>query len=93
MAKLEIEVGTPKAVETHYAYFPFMYRLGNGDLFLGAVRWLGERQDLVSIRPRPRSNRPVVVSRQQGRALMVLLVGLTPLGVLAAGAVVWWRRR
>ena len=36
MAKLEIEVGTPKVVETHYAYFPFMFRLGNGDLLLKA---------------------------------------------------------
>jgi len=67
--------------------------LGNGDLFLGAARWLAERADVVSIRPRPRTSRPVVVSRQQGRAFMVLLVGLAPLAVLAAGAAVWWKRR
>jgi hypothetical protein len=57
------------------------------------VHWLGEETVTVSISPRTATSRPVVLSRQQGRALMVLLVGLLPLGVLGAGTVVWWRRR
>jgi len=67
--------------------------LGSGDLFLGAIQWLIQREDLVSIRPRLRTSRPVSVSRQQGRALLVLLVGLVPLAVLGVGTLVWWRRR
>jgi ABC-type uncharacterized transport system involved in gliding motility auxiliary subunit len=67
--------------------------LGNADLFLGLVHWLGEENVSVSIPPRTATSRPVVLSRQQGRALMVLLVGLLPLGVLGAGTVVWWKRR
>jgi ABC-type uncharacterized transport system involved in gliding motility auxiliary subunit len=67
--------------------------LGNGDLFLGLLQWLGEEESLIELRPRDRTNRPVVLRRQQGRALMVLVVGLLPLSVLVAGTVVWWKRR
>ena len=71
----------------------FFDALGNGDLFMGLIRWLGEEESLIELRPRPQTNRPVVLSRQQGRALMVLTVGLLPLSVLLSGTVVWWKRR
>ena len=64
-----------------------------GDFFLASVQWLAEEESLIELRPRARTSRPVVVARQQGRALMVVLAGLLPLSILAAGAVVWWRRR
>lgn len=67
--------------------------LGNGDLFLSTVRWLTEQDSGVTIRPRQQTTRPVIVSRQQGRALLVLLAGLLPVAVLFVGGVVWWRRR
>jgi len=67
--------------------------LGNADLFLGIVRWLAEESVEVDLAPRTATSRPVVMTQQQGRALMVLLVGFLPLGVLGAGTVVWWRRR
>jgi ABC-type uncharacterized transport system involved in gliding motility auxiliary subunit len=67
--------------------------LGNGDLFQGSLLWLTEEEEVIELRPRPRTSRPVVISRQQGRALMVLLTGLLPVGLLVAGTVVWWRRR
>jgi ABC-type uncharacterized transport system involved in gliding motility auxiliary subunit len=68
-------------------------RGGNGDLFLNAIQWLAEEDALIDLAPRERSDRPVVIQRQQGRALMVLLVGLLPVAVVVAGAVVFWRRR
>ena len=40
MPKVEIEVKTPKVIDTHYGYFPFMYRLASGDLFLKAYSGL-----------------------------------------------------
>ena len=67
--------------------------LANSDLFIGAILWLGQKEERIALSPRARSNRPVVLSRQQGRALMVLVVGILPLGVLLSGSVVWWRRR
>jgi gliding motility-associatede transport system auxiliary component len=67
--------------------------IGNGDLFLGAIEWLSDREQTIALRPRTRTNRPVVLSRQQGRALMVVMAGLLPLGVAGAGFVTLWRRR
>jgi ABC-type uncharacterized transport system involved in gliding motility auxiliary subunit len=67
--------------------------LGNGDLFLNAVQWLADRESWIELRPRAGTERPVILSRQQGRALMVLVVGLLPLGVVGAGFAVWWKRR
>ena len=73
---------------------PAMYPvLGNGDFFLGAVQWLAAEERAIELRPRARTSRPLVLSRQQGRALMVLGVGLLPVLVLALGTVAWWRRR
>ncbi|HET9234233.1 MAG TPA: hypothetical protein VFP10_08855, partial [Candidatus Eisenbacteria bacterium] len=71
-------------------YFDF---LGNGDLFLSSIEWLADREQEIALRPRPRTHRPILVSRQQGRALMVVLAGIVPLGVAGAGFVALWRRR
>ena len=67
--------------------------IGNGDLFLSSIEWLADREQSIALRPRARTNRPVVVSRQQGRALMVVMAGLLPLGVAGAGFATLWRRR
>src|SRR5262249_30231955 len=67
--------------------------LGNGDLFLSSIEWLANRERAIALRPRPHTNRPVVLSRQQGRALMVVVAGLLPLGVIGAGFATLWRRR
>jgi ABC-type uncharacterized transport system involved in gliding motility auxiliary subunit len=67
--------------------------LGNGDLFLNSIQWLADRESWIELRPRASTDRPVLLSRQQGRALMVVVVGLLPLGVVAAGFAAWWKRR
>jgi ABC-type uncharacterized transport system involved in gliding motility auxiliary subunit len=67
--------------------------LGNTDLFTGAVLWLGQKEERIALSPRARTNRPVILSRQQGRALMVLVVGILPVLVLLSGSLAWWRRR
>jgi len=67
--------------------------IGNGDLFLSSIEWLADREQAIALRPRPHTNRPVVLSRQQGRALMVVMAGLLPLGVAGAGFATLWRRR
>ncbi len=68
-------------------------RGANGDLFLGAVQWLTNDDELIGIRARKRTDRPVVMTRQQGRALLVAVVVIFPLIVLGSGVGVWWRRR
>ena len=67
--------------------------LANTDLFIAAILWLGQKEQRIALSPRARTNRPVILSRQQGRALMVLVVGILPLAVLLSGSVAWWRRR
>jgi ABC-type uncharacterized transport system involved in gliding motility auxiliary subunit len=67
--------------------------IGNGDLFLSSIEWLADREQAIALRPRARTNRPVLLSRQQGRALMVVMAGLLPLGVAGAGFATLWRRR
>jgi len=79
--------------DADFATNAYFGTLGNGDLFLAAVRWLSEQDEIVSLRPRVVTDRPVIIRKQQGRALMVLSIVLLPLGVLAWGTAVWWRRR
>jgi ABC-type uncharacterized transport system involved in gliding motility auxiliary subunit len=67
--------------------------LGDADFLLGCVQWLADEEASIQLRPRERTSRPVLLTRQQGRALMVLLVGALPFGMLVVGAAAWWRRR
>jgi len=65
----------------------------NGDLFLNAINWLAEEEELISIRPKPPSVRTVILTPEQGRIIQLLTTVLMPLTVAVVGAVVWWKRR
>lgn len=67
--------------------------LGDADFLLGCVQWLADEESSIQLRPRERTSRPVLLTQQQGRALMVLLVGALPFAVLVVGTAAWWRRR
>jgi len=66
---------------------------GNGDLFLNSVNWLAEEEELISIRPKPPAARTVMMTPEQGRLVQLVTAVLMPLSVVAAGGIVWWRRR
>jgi ABC-type uncharacterized transport system involved in gliding motility auxiliary subunit len=66
---------------------------GNSDLFLNAVNWLAEEEQLISIRPKPFTFRRLLASKEALRFMRFSSVGLLPLAVLLAGGFVWWRRR
>jgi ABC-type uncharacterized transport system involved in gliding motility auxiliary subunit len=72
------------------AYFQFS---GNGDLFMNAISWLAEEEDLISIRPKDLEDRMVTLTARQSRMIFYISVILMPLAVLALGTVVWIRRR
>lgn len=66
---------------------------GNADLFLNAVNWLAESEELLSIRPKERDTRQLFLTAAQVNLVLVTSAIFLPLVVLAAGAAVWWSRR
>ena len=65
----------------------------NADLFANAVAWLTGHDATVSIRPKARDDRRLLLDAVKVRLMWWLTVILTPLAVLAFGTVRWWRRR
>jgi ABC-type uncharacterized transport system involved in gliding motility auxiliary subunit len=66
--------------------------LANRDLFVNAVNWLAEDEDLISIRPKSPTNRSITLEATQQNLFFLLALGL-PLAVLGVGAGLWWKRR
>ena len=65
---------------------------GNRDLFMNAVNWLAQQENMISIRPRdPQDRRVTMTAAQQN--LIRWLVFLVPAAILAAGVRTWWTRR
>ena len=67
--------------------------MGNGNLFLNAIAWLVEDEDLIAVRPKRSNARTVRMTAQQVRILNVVAVGALPLVFAVLGSVVTWRRR
>jgi ABC-type uncharacterized transport system involved in gliding motility auxiliary subunit len=66
---------------------------GNRDLFLNAVNWLAQQENLISIRPRDPEDRRVTLTSDQERLIFWLTVVIIPGLILFAGVQAWWRRR
>jgi ABC-type uncharacterized transport system involved in gliding motility auxiliary subunit len=66
---------------------------GNGDLFLNAVNWLGQQENLISIRPKTTEDRRVVLTQEQQFMVFLFAVAFLPGMIVLAGIINWWRRR
>ena len=66
---------------------------GNPDLFMNAVGWLAQQENLISIRPREAADRRVTLTASQITGVMALSIFLIPGAVFGAGVYSWWRRR
>jgi hypothetical protein len=72
------------------SFFPYM---ANSDLALAMVRWLVREEQTPSVAVRMPVPPLVLLTKRQMQRIFVAIEVLLPLGVVAAGAVVWWRRR
>lgn len=66
---------------------------GNGALFLSAMRWLAEEEELITVRPRQQEFSPLFLTRIQGNLVFWLPVIVLPGLVVVVGAVILTRRR
>jgi ABC-type uncharacterized transport system involved in gliding motility auxiliary subunit len=66
---------------------------GNRDLFLNAVNWLAQQENLISIRAKDPEDRRITMSADTDRRIFWLTVLIIPGLILLAGVQAWWRRR
>ena len=66
---------------------------GNHNLFMNAVNWLAQQENLISIRPRDPQDRRVTLTARQQSLIRLLAIFVIPGLILAAGVQTWWRRR
>lgn len=67
--------------------------MANRQLFVNAVNWLSEEEELISIRPQAPVDRGLILTSTQANLVIYSSVLFLPLLVAAAGAWVWWNRR
>ena len=66
---------------------------GNRDLFLNAVNWLAQQENLIAIRPHDPEDRRITMTADQATRVFYLTVLIVPGLILLAGVQTWWRRR
>jgi ABC-type uncharacterized transport system involved in gliding motility auxiliary subunit len=66
---------------------------GNRDLFMNAVGWLSQQENLISVRPKdPEDRRLTLTSTQQVNINWIAMLGI-PGAIFGLGIFTWWRRR
>jgi ABC-type uncharacterized transport system involved in gliding motility auxiliary subunit len=66
---------------------------GNRDLFMNAVNWVAQNENLIAIRPRESADRRITLTSDQHQRLMWMSLAIIPGLVFATGVYTWWRRR
>ncbi len=66
---------------------------GNQTLFLNSANWVAQEDNLINIRVPENTPRTMVLTSSQMNLVAYSSFLFLPLGVLAAGAAVWWTRR
>ena len=66
---------------------------GNGDLFLNMVNFLAEEKNLITIKPRGKSQQPMLMTQTQAWVVFLVVLVLIPLMVLFSGLAVYRVRR
>jgi ABC-type uncharacterized transport system involved in gliding motility auxiliary subunit len=79
--------------DSDFASNTYLGLSGNSDLFLNAVSWLAEEEDLIAIRAKDPETSPLMLTAGQGRLAFFLSIILLPLGVVIVGVIVCVNRR
>ncbi len=66
---------------------------GNRDLFMNAVNWLAQQENLIAIRPKDPDDRRVTMTESQQLRVVLLALFIIPVVVFGTGVYAWWRRR
>ncbi|MDH3982401.1 MAG: GldG family protein [Kiritimatiellaceae bacterium] len=66
---------------------------GNQDLFMSALNWLLDREELMAIAPKPIEDIKIILTQKQLRGQMILNVVGIPFIAMIAGLMMWLRRR
>jgi ABC-type uncharacterized transport system involved in gliding motility auxiliary subunit len=66
---------------------------GNRDLFMNAVNWVAQQENLIAIRSKDPEDRRVSLTADQAKLIFWLSIVVIPGFILAAGVQTWWRRR
>ena len=66
---------------------------GNRDLFMNAVGWMVQQENLIAIRPREASDRRLTMTATDTRLVCFLAIFGIPGAILGMGIYTWWRRR
>ena len=76
-------------------FLPALGGYGRQNLGFAAmsINWLVKNEKLVAIPPKEPVENPFTVSDAQKRFTWVLTVGIVPLLIILAGALMWWTRR
>jgi len=66
---------------------------GNRDLFMNAVSWLAQQENLIAIRPKDADDRRLTMTANQQLRVLILALLIVPALVFGTGVYAWWRRR
>jgi ABC-type uncharacterized transport system involved in gliding motility auxiliary subunit len=78
---------------SYWATNSFVTQIGNPDFAVNTINWLASDEDLISIRPKDKDDRRVIMTESQKKWMIITSQFLLPLAVVIAGISVWWRRR
>jgi len=66
---------------------------GNGNLLINTVKWLARDENLIAIKTKDPTDRPLNMTESGGRSIAIIVLILFPGAALFAGVLVWLRRR
>jgi ABC-type uncharacterized transport system involved in gliding motility auxiliary subunit len=79
--------------DSDFAANAYLNVQGNRDLFMNAIGWLSQQENLIAIRPREASDRRLTMTAADTRFIFFMAHFLIPGIILAMGISTWWRRR